>query len=212
MVYSASIAIAEGSRFTDYQSHYLPAAPRGLPRRRHRPRPGGLPAADGALAAARPGALRRRRGPAGGGADPGHRARGQWRAALALARSGEPAALRAHEDLRRALRRRLHGAQARRHGQLHEGLRADDGGDPAGRLPAAARARLRRLRRDHHDRLRRALPRRRERARVRAARGGGGDRLRDPDLDLALPPRPHLRLHGPLAGRLSARATSSPTR
>ena len=63
-----------------------------------------------------------------------------------------------------------------------EGLRADDGGDPwCVGFPAAARARLRRLRRDHSDRLRRLFLGGMN-ARVRAPRGGGGDRLRDPDL------------------------------
>jgi cell division protein FtsW len=45
MVYSASIAIAEGSRFTATTALF-PPAPCSLPCHRHRPRPDGVPAAD----------------------------------------------------------------------------------------------------------------------------------------------------------------------
>ena len=53
------------------------------------------------------------RGAAGAGAGSRHRARGERRAPLARPRRGEPAALGADEARGGALRRRLHGAQAR---------------------------------------------------------------------------------------------------
>jgi hypothetical protein len=52
-VFSSSIALAEGSRFTGYQSAYFLYAPCGLPRHRPHGRRGGLPDAA-ALCGSRP--------------------------------------------------------------------------------------------------------------------------------------------------------------
>ncbi len=98
MVYSASIAIAEASRFTGSNAGLLPAAPRRCSSRVGARAPASrVPGAAAALAAGRAVAVPRRRGAARAGADPGHRARGERRAPLAAAGRRQPAALRADE-------------------------------------------------------------------------------------------------------------------
>ena len=88
---------------------------------------------------------------AGAGAGSRHRQDGQRRAALALARRRQPAALGAHEARRRALRGELRGAQGRvparraaAAADAGQGLPAAVRGDGRRSAAAAARARLRR--------------------------------------------------------------------
>ena len=170
MVYSASIAMAEAERFTGFRSELLPrratrsTSPSASP---SRPR----------SSACRCGCGRRpRRGsscwarccssavliPGIGREVNGSR---RW---IPLRPRHLPA-LGADEALRRALRRRLHGAQGRVHGRLPQGLPADVRGDDADRRTPAARARLRRPGRDHHDRDGDPLPRRAQLAALRRA-------------------------------------------
>ncbi len=129
MVYSASIAIAEGSRATGYQPTYFLM--------RH-----GLFVAVGVVAAVIafqvPLRLWQQAAPylflLGAGLlvlvlvpGVGREVNGSQRwISLQLC---HPAALRVHETVRRALRRRLHGAQGGAHGQLPQGFPADVRGD-----------------------------------------------------------------------------------
>ena len=122
--------------------------------RRDRPRARGrrVPGAAAPVAAGGALSLRRRARAAGARAHARHRARSERQPPLDLAVCREPPAFRAHESVRRALRRRLHRAQGGVHAQPASRLHADVFRDAAHRRPAAARARFRRVRRDHGDR------------------------------------------------------------
>ena len=169
MVYSASIAIAEAGRTTGYQpTYYLWRHLAFLVI--------GLMAAGIAFQIPlslwqryAPDSIHDRRRAARHRADSRHRARCQRRAALDAARHRQPAAVRADEAVRRALYRRLHGAQDQRHARPQAGLPADVRRHGRGRHAAAQGARLRRLRRDHRDRHGHPVPRRPQGAPVRAA-------------------------------------------
>ena len=144
--------------------------------------------------------------------------RGERHAPLDLARGRQPPALRAHEALRRAVRRDytvrkaafMHAEQPCADDQAR--LPADVRRDAADRRPAAARAGLRRVRGDHRDRHRHPVPRRPQLA---ALRGPARCccRSRSPRILVAAPYRMQRIsaswIRGPTR---SARATSSRTR
>ncbi len=170
MVYSASIATAEASRFTGQQRRLLPAAARDVPRHcacaRHRRVPG----AGALLAEGRAVAVSRLRRAPGAGAGARHRARGERRAPLDQPGRRERAALRTDEARGGALRRRLHGAQARGDEELPARAAADAGGDDVRVVAAAARTRFRRAGGDRRHHLRHPVSRRHERPALRRAR------------------------------------------
>src|ERR1041385_969185 len=183
MVYSASIATAEASRFTGHNAAWYLA--------RH-----GL-----FLGAALAAALTVFLAPVKlwQGAAPWLFAAGV--APLARHPAGERAALGTRQARRRALRGRLHGAQARGDEELQEGTAADARGHAARLVAPAARAGLRRAGRDHGQHIRDFVSRRHERAPFHGAPRDARHRLRGADRFLALPHAAHLRLHGPVVRR-----------
>src|SRR6267378_3120636 len=190
MVYSSSIAMAEASRFTGGKSAYF--------LERHAlflaaSLFAGMVAFRARRRAARP-AARSRTGPGS-----------QRSASLALARACNAAALRVHEAVRRSLRGRLHRAQARPDAQLQAGPSPDVCGDAGGRLALAARARLRRFRRDHGDHHGDPVPGRHERQVVRGFARDDGGGLRRTGPVFPVPHAADLRLHGSLVGSVRPR-------
>ena len=87
-------------------------------------------------------------------------------------------------------------------GSFKQGFNADGRGDPVRRFSCCSRSRTSAPSWYHRDRLRRAFPRRHQCAPVRAAghRRRGG--LRAADHLLRISPPAHPRFHGPVAGRL----------
>jgi hypothetical protein len=202
MVYSASIAIAEGGLHRP-PAGLFPGPPRRLPVHRPGRRRGHLPGAAAPGSRLRALAVHRRRGAAGAGADSRHRPRRQWRPPLDLARASQPAAVRTDEAVRRALCRRLHGAQDGRDARPEAGLPADGRAMVLVGMSCCSRSRTSAPSSSSSRSPWASSSSAASRLAVRAADRGCW-RLRDHDHRLALPARPHLRLHGPVGRCLSA--------